>query len=282
MATNTTENNQATEPKKKKSKVFIIVLGLLVISGTWFGLNKYFHAQHHEETDDAQVEANISPVISRVSGYVSKVYVNDNQFVHKGDTLMVLDQRDLEIALKQAEAALATAQSNLNAAEANSLAARTSINTTHAAVATADAQIEAAKVNVWRTTQDHQRYENLIKDHSITQQQYEQALAAKQLAEKQLQVLIDQKNQASTQTGVVSSQSNATAQQIGVAGSVIKQKQVDVENAKLNLSYAVITAPESGLVSKVPVQAGQLVQAVQSLFSIVLSNDKWEIGRAHV
>jgi len=278
MATNTTENNQATEPKKKKSKVFIIVLGLLVISGTWFGLNKYFHAQHHEETDDAQVEANISPVISRVSGYVSKVYVNDNQFVHKGDTLMVLDQRDLEIALKQAEAALATAQSNLNAAEANSLAARTSINTTHAAVATADAQIEAAKVNVWRTTQDHQRYENLIKDHSITQQQYEQALAAKQLAEKQLQVLIDQKNQASTQTGVVSSQSNATAQQIGVAGSVIKQKQVDVENAKLNLSYAVITAPESGLVSKVPVQAGQLVQAVQSLFSIVLSNDKWVVA----
>jgi len=277
-ATKTTENIQAAEPKKKKSKGFIIVLALLVIGGGWFGITKYYHSQHHEETDDAQVESNISPVISRVSGYVMKVYVNDNQFVHKGDTLMTLDQRDLKIVLEQAEAALATAKSNLNAAEANSNAAKTSINTTHAAVATADAQIEAAKVNVWRTTQDLQRYENLIKDHSITQQQYEQALAAKQLADKQLQVLVDQKNQASTQTGVVSSQSNATAQQIGVAGSVIKQREVDVENAKLNLSYTVITAPESGIVSKVPVQAGQLIQAGQSLFSVVLSNDKWVIA----
>ena len=278
MATTTTENNQAPEPAKKKSKGFIIVLAILVIGGTWFGLTKYFHSQHHEETDDAQVESNISPVISRVSGYVLKVYVTDNQFVHKGDTLMSLDERDLKITLEQAEAALSTAKSNLNAAEANSNAAKTNINTTHAAVATADAQIEAAKVNVWRTTQDYQRYENLIKDHSVTQQQYEQALAAKQLAEKQLQVLIEQKNQASTQTGVVSSQSNATSQQIGVAGSVIKQRQVDVENARLNLSYTVITAPESGIVSKIPIQAGQLVQAGQSLFSVVLSNDKWVVA----
>jgi membrane fusion protein (multidrug efflux system) len=103
-------------------------------------------------------------------------------------------------------------------------------------------------------------------------------LAAKQIAERQLQVLVDQRNQAATQTGVVSSQSTATAQQIGVAGSVIKQRQVDVENAKLNLSYTVITAHESGLVSKVPVQEGQYLQAGQSLFSIVMSNDKWIVA----
>ena len=274
----TTTNSQVQEPKKKKSYGFIIVLALLVIGGGWFGLTKYFHSQHHEETDDAQIESNISPVISRVSGYVQKVYVSDNQFVHKGDTLMTLDQRDLKIVLESAEAALATAKSNLNAAQANSNAARTGISTTHAAVTTADAQIEAAKVTVWRTTQDLQRYENLIKDHSITQQQYEQALAAKQLADKQLQILVDQRSQATTQTGVVSSQSNATSQQIGVAGSVIKQKEVDVENAQLNLSYTVIIAPESGLVSKVPIQTGQLIQSGQPLFSVVLSNDKWVVA----
>jgi len=278
METKTTETVQVPEQKKKKNYGFIMVLAILVIGGGWFGLNKYFHAQHHEETDDAQVVANISPVISRISGYVTKVYVNDNQYVHKGDTLMTLDQRDLKIVLQQAEAALGTAKSNLNAAEANSNAAKTNIKTTHAAIATADAQIETDKVNVWRTTQDLQRYENLIKDHSITQQQYEQALAAKQIADKQLQVLVEQKNQASTQTGVVSSQSSATAQQIGVAGSVIKQREVDVENAKLNLSYTVIVAPESGIVSKVPIQAGQFLQAGQSTFNIVLSNEKWIVA----
>ena len=191
---------------------------------------------------------------------------------------MVLEDKDLRIIVDQAEAALQTAKSNLAAARANSNAAGQNISTTNAAIATAGAQIEAAKVNVWRTTQDYQRYANLIKDHSITQQQYEQADAAKQQAEKQLQVLIQQKNQASTQTGVVSSQSTATAQQIGVASSIIKQREVDVENAKLNLSYTVITAPESGVVSKVPVQTGQYLQPGQQLFSIVLSSDKWVVA----
>lgn len=272
------ETTATQQPPKKKSKAFIIVLGILVIGGGWFGLTKYFHSQHHEETDDAQVEANISPVISKIPGYVAKVYVKDNQLVKKGDTLMVLDDRDLKIVLEQAEAALGTAKSNLAAAEANSSAANKSISTTHAAVATADAQIEAAKVNVWRTAEDYKRYANLIKDHSITQQQFEQADAAKQQAEKQLQILIDQKNQATTQTGVVASQSNATSQQIGVAGAVIKQREVDVENAKLNLSYTVITAPEAGIVSKVPVQTGQFLQAGQQLFSIVLNSDKWVVA----
>ena len=84
----TTEQTPQPATPKKRSKVFIIVLGLLVLAGTWFGLTKYFHAQHHEETDDAQVEANISPVMSRINGYVQKVYVQDNQFVHKGDTCL--------------------------------------------------------------------------------------------------------------------------------------------------------------------------------------------------
>ena len=263
---------------KKRSPVFLIILILLVGSGTWFGLQKYFHGKHHEETDDAQVEANVSPVISRISGYVLTVKVQDNQFVKKGDTLMILDPRDLAIILAQAEAALATAKTNLTAARANSNAADKNINTSQAAVSTANAQIEAARVNVVRTAQDLKRYENLIKDHSITLQQFEQVEAANQSAEKELQVLISRRNQANVQTGVSSSQSAATSTQTGVAASVIKQREVDVENAKLNLSYTVITAPESGIVSKVPIQPGQFLQAGSSLFSIVLSNEKWVVA----
>jgi len=182
------------------------------------------------------------------------------------------------VTLHQAEAALATAKSNYNAAVANTSAARQGINTSKAAVNTAESQIQTAKVNVTRTAQDLERYENLIKDHSITQQQYEQAVAANQTAQKQLQVLINQKQQAYAQTGVVSSQSNATSSQIEVTSSIIKQREVDVENAKLNLSYTVIIAPESGIVSKVPVQKGQFLQAGYNLFSIILSNDKWVVA----
>ncbi len=272
------ENEPQQVPPKKRSKVFLIILIVIVLLGAWFGISKYTHGQHHEETDDAQIEADIFPVIPRVSGYAKEIRVKDNQMVHKGDTLIVIDDRDLKIKLMEAEAALATAKSNVDASRANTKAARSGIASSQASVATVDAQIASAKINLTRATQDFNRYANLIKDHSITQQQFEQAQATKELAEKQLQILQQQKIQARSQTGVVSSQSSATALSIEVAQSMVKQREVDVQNAKLNLSYAVITAPEDGKVSKVNVQEGQLLQAGQSTFNIVHNSDIWVVA----
>jgi membrane fusion protein (multidrug efflux system) len=276
MEQNTTATPAAAP--KKKSKVFLIVLILLVAAGAWFGISKYNHSKHHEETDDAQLEANISPVIPRIAGYVKEVRVKDNQVIKKGDTLLILDDRDMVLKLQQAEAALATAKTNLGTAEANTSASKATINSSQANIGIVDAQIEAAKVNVWRTKQDYDRYANLIKDHSITQQQFEQAQAAKETAERQLNILVQQKNQAAQQTNTVASQSNATSSQISVAGAVIKQREVEVAEARLNLSYTVITAQENGLVSKVNVQPGQYLQAGNPVFSIVLSNDIWVVA----
>lgn len=271
-------NSNAPATKKKRNPVFIIILAVLVVGGSWFGISKYIHGQHHEETDDAQVSADISPVIPRVAGYVTEVRVQDNQRVKKGDTLMILDNRDYVIKVEQAEAALKIAETNLSSARATTSAARANIATSQASVGTIDAQIDAAKVNVWRTSQDYDRYANLIKDHSITQQQYEQALAAKQTAEKQLGILEEQKKQASQQTNAVAVQSTATGSQVNVAEATIHQRQVDVDAAKLNLSYTVITAPQDGLVSKIHVQPGQFVQSGQALFSVVHSENVWVVA----
>ncbi len=139
-------------------------------------------------------------------------------------------------------------------------------------------QIEAAKVNVWRATQDYNRYANLIKDHSITQQQFEQALAAKQTAEKQLQVLQEQQKQATRQAHAVTSQSNTTGTEIVIAAATIKEREADLEQAKLNLSYTVITAAEDGFISKVNVREGQFLQAGASVFSVVRDNDLWVVA----
>jgi len=274
------ENNTtpSAEPKKKKSLVFPIILAVVLIGGGIYGYNTYTYRQSHEETDDAQITSNMAPVISKISGYVTEVKVKDNQFVKKGDTLVVLDSRDQKIALQQAEAALTTARSNISNAQASTTATSKNIGSSQAAVTTANAQIEAAKVNVWKTSQDLKRYANLVKDHSITEQQYEQALAAKQTADKQLQVLIDQRNQIAQQTNIASSQTAASSQQISVAGSVAKQREVDVENAKLNLSYTVILAPEDGYVGKVPIQAGQYLQAGAQLFALVKDDQKWVVA----
>jgi membrane fusion protein (multidrug efflux system) len=190
----------------------------------------------------------------------------------------MIDNRTEQIQVAQSQAALTAAMSNLNVAQATTTTSKDNIATYEANVSAIDAQIETAKIAVNRTTQDYNRYANLIKDHSITQQQFEQAEAAMQTAEKQLQVLQAQKNAAIRQKTVASSQSNATGQQVGVANATIQQRQADLDNAKLNLSYTIITAAEDGHISKVNVQVGQFLQAGQSLFSIVTDTNPWVIA----
>jgi membrane fusion protein (multidrug efflux system) len=275
-----TNQNTATEeaaPKKKNYR-FIIVLGLLIaVGGTW-GFTKYNHGLHHEETDDAQIDANISPVIPRISGYVTTIKVKDNQFVKKGDTLIVLDNRDQIIKLEQAKAAFAGSEGNLVVANATTSASAASGITYEANVSIVEAQIEEAKVNVWRANQDFARYENLIKDHSITQQEFEQASATKQKAERQLAVLVAQKNAAERQAKAAGKQTRATSVQTSVANANIKARQAEIDNAKLNLSYTVITAPTDGRVSKVNAQLGQFLQAGQQLFSIISTTEPWVVA----
>lgn len=272
------KNESTAGGGQKKSKAFIFILAALVIGGGSFGASKYVHSLHHEETDDAQVDAYVSPIIPRISGYVAAVRVHDNQPVKKGDTLLIIDDRELKIKVEQARAAIAIAEFNLNAAKASTAAASANVATSRAAIPTVDAQIETAKINVWRATQDFNRYANLIKDHSITQQQYEQALAAKQTAEQQLAVLEKQKREAAQRTSAVISQSAATAHQVSVADATILQRKVELADAELNLSYTVLLAPEDGYVSRVNVQPGQFVNAGATLFSVVHAHNVWVVA----
>src|SRR5690349_5573863 len=116
-----------TQEPKTKNRSFLIILIVIVLVGGSYGTVKYIHSLHHEETDDAQVETNIIPVIPRVAGYVTAITVNDNQHVKKGDTLIVLDDRDLQIRVQQAAAALETAKSSAGSARAASGAAYANI-----------------------------------------------------------------------------------------------------------------------------------------------------------
>lgn len=285
-------SDQKNNSKRKINKKFIIVLIAVVILGGGLGLYSYFHSLSHESTDDAQIESNISPVIPKVSGYIQKIYVQDNQEVQKGDTLLVIDDSDYKIRVAEAEANLLAAKGQLRAADAGILTSNTNIVTSQAGanaalanVSTADANIEAAKVQVWRTQNDFDRYAALYESQSITKQQYEQALAAKETAEKQLKILEEQKKAAEKQAAQVAQQVNSTRTQTqvsesqkDVANANIKQAEANLENAKLNLSYTVIVAAESGKVSKIDLQNGQLVQAGQALFSLIPDNNTWVVA----
>ena len=246
---------QNNTPKKGRKLVFPIILGLVLVGALIFTVKEYLYYQGHEVTDNAQVDADISPVVARVGGYVKEIRFRDNQFVHAGDTLVVLDDRDYQVRLQQAMAALSSTRQNVDVSQFQVSEAKTSI-------VTAQANVEAAKVRVWKANEDYKRYENLYNDHAITKAQFDDAKAEKDAADAALAVA---QSQVPTQARRVST----NERQVGATASNVASRQADVDFAKLQLTYAVITAPADGIVSKKNIQLGQLVQAGQTLFAIV-------------
>jgi membrane fusion protein (multidrug efflux system) len=264
--------------KKKTNKKFIVILAALVIVGGGYGIYKYMHSLAHETTDDAQVEKNMNPIIPRVTGYITKVYVKDNDFVKKGDTLFVIDDKDYTVRVEDAKAALAAAEGNYEAAKADTGSASANISVSQANVYSSQGNIEAAKVRLWRANNDFVRFENLYKNHSITKQQYEQAQATKQEAEAQLKVLQQAEQASKSQRSASVSRSAVTGKQTEVASANIKRAQAALDAANLNLSYTIVTAAVDGQVSTIDIQPGQLVQPGQALFYIINTQDAWVVA----
>jgi membrane fusion protein, multidrug efflux system len=252
-------NEETQQPRKKRKILFPIILALVLIGALVFTLKEYLYYQDHETTDDAQVDADISPVVARVSGYVNEIRFQDNQYVKAGDTLVVLDDKDYKIRLEQATAALTSARQTVNVSESNVTEAKTGIST-------AEANVEAAKVQVWKTTQDFERYQNLYNDHAITKAQFDDAKAAKDAADAQLNI-------AQTQVPVQTRKVSTNQSQVGATASNLASREADIDYAKLQLSYTVIIAPVNGIISKRNIQIGQLIQAGQTLFAIVHDGD---------
>ncbi len=247
-----------TKEAKKKNKVLPIILGVLIVLGAIFGINEYLYSSKHIDTDDAQIDGDISPVVARVGGYVKDIKFEENTKVNQDSVLVTLDDRDYKIKLEQAEAGQVGANASVGVSQAQ--IAATSANTS-----TAKANIEAAQVKLSLAQKDYDRYANLIKDGAITQQAFDQAKAQKETAQASYQAAVDQYNAAVKQVGTTQSQLN-------VSHSGVSQHQSDVDFAKLQLSYTEIKAPTTGIISKKNVQKGQLVQAGQSLFAIVNEN----------
>ena len=240
---------------KKKSKVVPIILAVLVIAGAIFGVKEYLYYSKHVDTDDAQIDGDISPVVARVGGYVNQIMFEENTRVTEGQVLVKLDDSDFKVKLEQAQAGQKGASAGVGVSQ--SQIAATAANTS-----TAKANIEAARVKLSLAQKDYDRYANLVKDGSITQQQFDQAKAEKEAATAAYTAAKDQYQAAVKQVGT-------TQSQLAVSSNGVSQRQSDVDFAKLQLSYTDIKSPATGIVSKKNVQKGQLVQAGQSLFSIV-------------
>jgi membrane fusion protein (multidrug efflux system) len=249
---------QENEPKKKPNKVLPIILGLILVVGIIFGIKEYIYYGKHVDTDDAQIDGDISPVVARVGGYVDSIYFQENTHVNRGQVLVKIDDHDYKIKLEQALAAETGASAGINVGQSQIFANAANSSSAKAQVASAAARLDKVK-------KDYDRYANLVKDGSVTQQQFDQAKADLEVAQATYRASQDEYKAAQEQVGTTRSQLNVTH-------TGVSQKQVDVDYAKLQLSYTIVKAPSSGITSKKSVQVGQLVQAGQTLFSIVNDN----------
>ncbi|MEO0038048.1 MAG: hypothetical protein RIQ59_1259 [Bacteroidota bacterium] len=261
--------------KTQTNKKFILIFATLILVGGSYGTYKYLHAQAHETTDDAQIEKNMNPIIPRVAGYITKVYVKDNDFVKKGDTLFTIDNKDYLVKVEEAKAALLAAEGSFEASKADIGTAQANVSVSDANVQSAKGNIETAKIRLTRASNDFDRYANLYKNHSITKQQYEQAEAAKLEAQSQLRILQEQQKASSFQKNVASARTTVSNKQAEVASANIKKAQALFDAAQLNLNYTVVTAAIDGQVSKIAVQPGQFIQPGQSLFYIINNSEAW-------
>ena len=246
------------EPKKKPNRVLPIILGIVLLAGIVFGVKEYIYYSKHVDTDDAQIDGDISPVVARVGGYVDSIDFQENEHVNAGQVLVKLDDRDYKVKLEQALDAQKNASAGVNVGQSQVYTYAANSAVAYAGVASAQAKLD-------QVSKDYARYANLIKDGSITQQQFDQSKADLEVAQANYKAANDQYKAAQEQVG-------ATKNQLQQTNTGVTQRQADVDFAKLQLSYTTIIAPASGIVSKKNIQLGQLVQAGQTLFSVVNDN----------
>lgn len=241
--------------------VFVRVVAIaLIVSGVVLGIWFYVFNESNEETNDAQIEQYVTPIMSRITGYVQEVRYEENQLVHKGDTLLVIDNREYKSKL---DAALA----DVVLAKQNSVVAQKNVATTASSTAIGEAQLKAAQTNLWKTKLEYERYKALVKEDAATQQQLEKVNADYQAAQAQYQEMKNRIQMATLST----SQAAANVPSIQ---TIVEAKQAIADNAALFFSYTVITAPYDGWVGKKTIQNGQLIKEGQTVVSIV-SKEKW-------
>ena len=247
--------------KKNIRSTLILVIaaaGILWVCGHFFHLGKV------EWTDNAQVRRNIVPINSRVQGYIESICFDDFDEVHKGDTLVIIENSEHLLRVAQANAAY---QRSL----VDSTAMGTTISTTENNLSVSDAAIDELRIHLTQAEADYHRYKQLLAQNAVTRQQYENVKTNYEAMKSRYDMLVRQKQS----TRLVKTEQTQRLEQ---RKADIKAAKAAYDLAKLNLSYTVITAPCDGVASKKNIQLGQLIQPGQNLLSLVESEKVWVVA----
>lgn len=249
--------------RTKKIGRNIVVIAIILVGLGWV-CSRFIHLGRVEYTDNAQIRRNIIPINSRVQGYIQKVCFDDFQFVHKGDTLVVIESSEYRLKVVQAKA-------NYQKALMENSAMETVISTTANNLTVSDANIEELRIRLQQAETDFHRYDQLYAQKAVTRQQYDNAKADYEATRAKYDMLVRQKRS----TSLVKDEQTQRLEQ---NQTNIEVAQAAQHLAKLNLSYTVIVAPCNGVTSKRAIQEGQLIQPGQTLLSVVDHDSVWVIA----
>ena len=287
--------------KRLRRILLFAVIGLILVAG---GILLYRYFASYESTDDAEIDGYIYPVSTRVTGYVVRVTVDNNQFVQAGTVLAQLDPKDYDVAVVNAKATWANVRAASEAARIN--VPLTSVNTSsqlssaqsdvenaQSGLAAAERQFEAAQAtlrqaeaNDLKAQDDVTRYKPLAEKDEIPQQQYTQAVDTQKATAAAIEA--SRASAAAAEQAVTGARTRVAQaeaelhyaetrpQQISLqqsraqaADAQAEQAQAALQQAQLNLQYTTVVAPVSGVVGQRSVQPGQNVSPGQQLMTIV-------------
>lgn len=255
------QNESVQNKEKKRNRILTVLSFLFLIAGGFWILSLFFDFNRYETTNNAQVEAYLNNVSARASGHIKEIRFETNQFVHKGDTLVILDNSEYLIKVRQAEADLAIAEGNLHSLEQT-------ITTSASNQAAGIEKLEGDRAGLEKAQKDYERFKKMYADSAVTRNQYDQAVSKLRAEEAYLKA---------GQKGVEASSSITRQSNINLEASraAVARKKADLEAAKLQLSYTVIPAPSEGFLGERNLSIGELVSANQTIATIVLHQKLW-------
>jgi len=233
--------------------VAIVVVVALLVVGTIF----FIDSRRHETTDDAFIDGNTSQIAAQVAGRVTRLYVDDNQEVHRGDVLVDIDTADIDAKVAQARAGVLTAQGQVTTAQAQVEGQKANA----AQAAAAARQAEADSVNA---QQDLVRFKDVDPD-AVSRQQQDQAVARARAAKAKLDA-------ARATEGTAQAQVKAAQANVAVAQAQVATAQADLQAADIQRGYAHVVAPMDGRVARRAVDVGNVIASGQPILAIVSDN----------
>ncbi len=250
--------------RKIKKLIYNVVVVALLVAGLAYVCSRFVHLGRVEYTDNAQVRQHITPVNTRVQGFIKKIYFDEYKPIHKGDTLLVIEDTEFRLRLAQAEADLANALAGQQVTSAG-------IATTQNNLSVSDATIEEVRVQRANAERELQRYAKLLEQDAVTRQQYDNVKTAYDAVAARYEQVVRAKHSTSLTK-------NEQTRRLGQNEAAIRLARAAVDLARLNLSYTVIVATCDGVTGHKDIHEGQLVQPGQTMVDIVDRGDLWVIA----